>query len=245
MTAPSANLLASGLRDFFTDHLPRRRGISPNTILSYRDTFKLLLRFLASRRRRAATSLDLDDLGPRQITDFLQDLEETRKNKASTRNVRLAAIHSFFPYLATQHPERVQQCQRALSVPFKRSRAQPIDYLEYAEIQALLTAIDRNSLDGRRDYTLLVTLFNTGARVQEILDLRPCDLQLDKPPHARLLGKGRKERLCPLWPQTAELLRSFLSERRIEPTSVERLFRNHLLRMPGTTNAERRFHTQL
>ncbi len=177
MNMPSSNLLASGLRDFFTDHLPRLRGTSPHTILSYRDTFKLLLAFAASQLNRAVVSLDLNDLGP----DFLQHLEEVRKNKASTRNIRLAAIHNFFRYLATQHPDRVQQWQRVLSVPFKRSRTQSIDYLDYHEIQALLTGINRDSLDRRRDYTLLVTMFNTGARVQEILDLRPCDLQLANP----------------------------------------------------------------
>jgi site-specific recombinase XerD len=102
-----------------------------------------------------------------------------------------------------------------------------VEYLEYDEIQAVLAAVDRTTADGRRDYALLVTMFNTGARVQEVLDLRPCDLQLHRPGHAHLVGKGRKERLCPLWPQTAEILQAFLGERGVEPTSREPLFRNH------------------
>jgi site-specific recombinase XerD len=227
MKSKPPNLLARSLRTFFSDHLTRIRGISPNTILSYRDTFKLLLRFVASRVNRDVVHLELDDLGPPRIIEFLQYLEDSRKNKTASRNVRLAAIHSFFRYLAAQYPERLEHSQRILAVPFKRTSTPLVDYLEYTEIQALLNAIDRSKIDGRRDYTLLTTLFNTGARVQEILDLRPCDLQLNQLPHARLRGKGRKVRLCPLWPQTAKLLRAFLCERRIDPASVEPLFRNH------------------
>jgi integrase len=119
------------------------------------------------------------------------------------------------------------QCQRILGIPFKRARSRPIEYFEYDEIQAVLAAVDRTTADGRRDYTLLAAMFNTGARVQEILDLRPCDLQLVKPLQVRLVGKGRKERLCPLWPQTAELLSSLLSESGMDPRSTEPLFRNH------------------
>src|SRR5206468_1922716 len=110
---------------------------------------------------------------------------------------------------------------------FKRSRHRAIEYLEHDEIKAVLETVDRTNRDGRRDYALLVTMFNTGARVQEVLDVRPCDLQLLRPLQVRLFGKGRKERLCPLWPQTAEILRAYLDEHRIEPTSSERLFRNH------------------
>ena len=227
MKRQSANLLARSLRDFLSDHLPRTRGLSPNTVLSYRDTFKLLLCFLASCLNRDVVALDLDDLQPSAITQFLRHLEETRHNKAASRNVRLAAIHSFFRYLAARYPERLEQCQRVLNVPFKRAGTRPVDYLEHAEVEALAKEIDRSTRDGRRDYMLLISMFNTGARVQEILDLRPCDLQLSRPPHVRLRGKGNKERLCPIWPQTAHLLTSFLTERRIDPASTEPLFRNH------------------
>lgn len=224
MNAPLPNALGRALRDFFTDHLPRLRGMSPHTVRSYRDTFVLLLRFLAGRGREVAT-LDLEDLGVEDVLAFLQHLEDGRQNTPATRNVRLAAVHAFFRYLAGRHPERLEQCQRILGVPCKRTRPRPVEYLEYDELQAVLAAIDRGKADGRRDYALLATMFNTGARVQEVLDLRPCDLQLVKPFQARLLGKGRKERLCPLWPQTADVLRGFLTERGVDARAP--LFLNH------------------
>lgn len=221
------NSLARALRDFFIDHLPRIRGMSPHTVKSYRDSLALLLRFVAERLERPVAELDLDDLGPEEVVAFLQHLEEGRHNCVATRNVRLAAIHAFVRYLAARHPERLEQCQRILGIPFKRARSRVIDYFEYDEIQAVLSAVDRSTVDGRRDYALLATMFNTGARVQEILDLRPCDLQLSKPLQVRLVGKGRKERICPLWLQTATLLQSLLPEWGMDLGSTEALFRNH------------------
>jgi integrase/recombinase XerD len=191
------------------------------------DTFVLLLRFVATRKRRSVPELDIDDRGPQEVLDFLHDLEVERHNIAATRNVRLAAIHAFFRYCASEHPERVDQCQRVLAVPFKRTRSRAVEYLEFPEIQAVLAAIDRTTFGGRRDYALLVTMFNTGARVQEIVTLRVADLRLASPPHLRLFGKGRKERLCPLWPQTVELLRAFLAERHSPPQGDQPLFLNH------------------
>jgi site-specific recombinase XerD len=120
----------------------------------------------------------------------------------------------------------MELCQRLLAVPFKRARQRVVEYLEAHEIHALLEVPDRTTPDGRRDYALLLALFNTGARVQEILDVRPCDLQLVRPLQVRLRGKGRKERLCPLWPQTAETLRAMLTERAIDPAGAQPLFRN-------------------
>ncbi len=227
MTAVLPNALARALHEFLADHLPRLRGLSAHTVHSYRDCLALLLRFVAARRARPVAALDLDDLAPAVVIEFLDHLETKRGNCVATRNVRLAAIHAFFRHLAIGHPERLEQCQRVLAVPFKRSRHRAIEYLEHDEIKAVLETVDRTNRDGRRDYTLLVTMFNTGARVQEVLDVRPCDLQLLRPLQVRLFGKGRKERLCPLWPQTAEILRAYLDEHRIEPTSSERLFRNH------------------
>jgi site-specific recombinase XerD len=227
MNAASPNTLGRALRGFFADHLPRVRGASPHTVCSYRDTFVLLLRFVATRKRRSVPELDIDDLGPQEVLDFLHDLEVERHNIAATRNVRLAAIHAFFRYCASEHPERVDQCQRVLAVPFKRTRSRAVEYLEFPEIQAVLAAIDRSTVGGRRDYALLVTMFNTGARVQEVVSLRVADLRLAPPPHLRLFGKGRKERLCPLWPQTVELLRALLAERHSPPQDDYPLFLNH------------------
>jgi len=224
---PQPNALARSLRDFFADHLPRLRGMSPNTVHSYRDSLTLLLRFVAERGKHPVVSLDVGDVDAEQVTSFLEYLETDRRNTASTRNVRLAAVHAFFQYLAGRHPDRLEHCQRILAIPFKRARSREIEYLEYDEIQAVLVAVDRGEVDGRRDYALLATLFNTGARVQEIVDVRPCDLQLVRPFHIRLLGKGRKERLCPLWQQTADLLRDLLAERGVDPQSRDPMFRNH------------------
>jgi len=221
------NLLARTLRDFFAHHLPKLRGVSPHTVLSYRDSLLLLLRFLSSHRGLPVAHLDLRDLGTAEIMAFLDYLESERANATSTRNVRLAAIHAFARYLATQHPDQLEQAQRILAIPFKRSESRPVAYLEYEEIQALLTSVDRRAKLGERDYVLLSTLFNTGARVQEIVGLRPMDLQLIRPFQVRLFGKGRKERLCPLWPQTAEILRTFCTEQSVDLASAVPLFRNH------------------
>jgi integrase/recombinase XerD len=228
MNAASPNTLGRALRGFFTDYLPRVRGASPHTVRSYRDTFVLLLRFVATHKRCSVPELGVGHLGPQEVLDFLHDLEVERHNIAATRNVRLAAIHAFFRYCAAEHPERIEHCQRVLAVPFKRTRTRPVAYLEFAEIQAVLAAIDRTTTNGRRDYALLASMFNTGARVQEIVAIRVADLRLEPPPHVRLFGKGRKERICPLWSQTAELLRALLAERRSSQPPVEQpVFVNH------------------
>ncbi len=227
MTTEYPNALARALQGFFTDYIPRLRGLSPHTLHSYRDTLVLLLRFLASSKGIAPARLDLEDLHPEDVVDFLNHLESTRHNKISTRNVRLAAIHAFFHHVAAQFPDRLDQAQRILSIPLKRADTQPVDYLEYEEIRAVLESVDRTTTDGRRDYALLATMFNTGARVQEIIDLRVSDCQLAKPFQVRLSGKGRKVRICPLWPQTAEILRSLCAERALPHHATTPVFLNH------------------
>jgi integrase/recombinase XerD len=227
MTAPAPNVLARALRGFFADHLPRIRGTSPHTLLSYRDSFVLLLRFVAQCRNRSVAALDLDDLGPGEVLGFLQYLEAERQNQPATRNVRLAAIHAFARYCATRHPDRLEQCQRVLAVPFKRTGSRPIEYLDYEEIQAVLATVDRTTADGRRDYALVATMFNTGARVQEIVALRRCDLELETRPQVRLFGKGRKERVCPIWPQTAALLTALSADRPSQMLPNAPVFLNH------------------
>ena len=222
--APTA--FARILRRFFAQYLPGVRGASPHTVRSYRDALALLLRFLALRTARPVVELDLGDLDPDAVIAFLDHLEKERGNGVATRNARLAAVHAFARYVATQDPEWIETCQRLLAVPFKRAPIRVVEYLETGELQAMLEAIDSGTPAGRRDHVLLLTLFNTGARVQELLDLRPVDLQLDRPYQVRLRGKGRKERFCPLWPQTAELLRRLVTETGLEETSTERLFRN-------------------
>jgi integrase/recombinase XerD len=221
------NLLGAVIRDYFTDHLPRLRGTSPHTIHSYRDSLVLLLRFLARERKKPVTGLDLMDLDPPGILAFLRYLEQERNNGVSTRNVRLSAIHAFFHFVASRNPEYLELAQRVLGIPFKRARQRAIDYLEYDEIDTVLKTINRSTAQGSRDYALLATMFNTGGRVQEIADLRACDLQLTKPFQVRLYGKGKKERYCPLWPQTASVLRSFCDQRNLNLRSESRVFPNH------------------
>jgi len=221
------NLLGTVLRDYFMDHLPRVRGLSPHTSQSYRDSLVLLLRFLSARSQRAVAELDLKDLDPPGILAFLSSLERERKNGAATRNVRLSALHALFRFVASRNPEYLDLAQRVRGIPFKRAPERAIDYLEREEVDAILKAIDRTTSLGSRDYALLATMFNTGARVQEIADLRACDLQRTKPFQVRLFGKGRKERYCPLWPQTAAVLRAFCRERNLDLRSETRVFLNH------------------
>jgi site-specific recombinase XerD len=221
------NLLGAIVRDYFTDHLPRVRGTSPHTIHGYRDSLVLLLRFLSTLHKRPVEELNLKDLDPPGILAFLSYLERERKNSIATRNVRLTAIHALFRFVASRNPERLGLAQQVLSIPFKRAPERAIDYLEREEIDAVLKAIDRTTPQGARDYALLATMFNTGARVQEIADLRASDLQLTRPFQVRLFGKGKKERYCPLWPQTAGVLRSFSRERDLDLRSEACVFLNH------------------
>ncbi len=227
MKSPRTTALAKALRSFFTDYLPAIRGLSRHTIGSYRDAFSLLLRFLADRHACEVINLDLDHLEPADVLAFLEHLEHTRGNCVATRNARLAAIHSFARYTATQQPEWIEACQLLLAVPFKRTRTRCVEYLEAHELRALLESPDRRTTYGRRDYAILITLFNTGARVQELLDLRPIDVQLKRPGQRVLLrGKGRKDRLCPLWPETAEILERFLKDRGLDASSTSPVFCN-------------------
>ena len=220
-------VLAKALQAFFQRHLPLTRGLSPKTILSYRDAFVLLLRFLATRHDCQVVELDIGHLSPDDLLAFLDYLETERGNGASTRNARLAAVHSFARFLATGHPECLELCQRILAIPTKRTRIAPVEYLEADEIGAMLEAVDLHQPDGQRDQTLLLILFNTGARVQEILDVRPMDLQLERPYLVRLRGKGRKERTCPLWPATTKSLQALLAVLPDPAGETVPIFRNH------------------
>ncbi len=224
-TSPPTTL-ASALRAFFQQHLPLTRGLSPKTLLSYRDAFVLLLRFLATRHACQVVDLDIVHLSPEDLLAFLEHLETERGNRASTRNARLAAFHSFARFLATGHPESIELCQRILAIPTKRTRIAPVDYLEGDEIGAMLEAVDLHQPRGQRDQALILTLFNTGARVQEILDVRPVDLQLERPYLVRLRGKGRKERICPLWPKTMKSLRALLASLLDPAHETAPIFRN-------------------
>jgi integrase/recombinase XerD len=207
MRSQRPNELGKGIERFFREHLPTLRGTSRHTIRNYRDAIVLFLRFTSSQTAKAIEDLDLVDFTARQVQDFLAFLEAERHNGVATRNARLAALHTFARFLATEQPAYLAELQRVLGVPFKRgARTKPIEYLEPQEVEALLKSIDRSTPRGKRDYALFALMLNTGARVQEILDLRLCDVRTEPPCQVRLRGKGGKARLCPIWPQTAQLL---------------------------------------
>ncbi len=219
--------LATALQGFFRNYLSSIRGMSIHTIRSYRDSLKLLLRFLADEDERAIVNLSLGDVGSDKIIQFLDHLENRRGSSVSTRNIRLAAIHCFFRYVASAFPEHILKAQQILGIPFKRAMNREIEYMEFDEIDSVVKQIDRSTAYGRRDYALLLLMFNTGGRVQEIVDLVASDFHLLPPPSVRFFGKGRKERTCPIWKSTAEVLRRHFLDNNIDPRKAQVVFTNH------------------
>jgi integrase/recombinase XerD len=201
------------LQSFFAARLLTQRQVSPHTIAAYRDTFRLLLTFASKRLAKAPTDLELEDLGAPLIADFLEHLEEVRGNSARTRNARLAAIHSFFRYVAFQEPAQALLCRRVLAIPSKRSVRRPVSFLNREEIEALVAAPDPTTRTGRRDRVLLQLALETGLRVSELVGLRCADVVLGAGAHVHCQGKGRKERTTPLRKEAAALLRAWLKER--------------------------------
>ncbi len=226
MKQPPRLSLAAALRVFLTDYLPRQRALSSHTLHSYRDSLKLLLQFVAGKKGNPS-QLTMEHLTYERVVAFLLHLETQRRNQVSTRNVRLGAIRSFFRFVGTHYPEHLIMAQRILSTPLKRTSLREIQHLELSEIQEILRDIDRSTLAGRRDHVLLSFMFNTGARVSEVVALQASDLLLDAPPSVHLRGKGRKERSCPLWAETARALRAHLTERKIGLDEPRNIFINH------------------
>jgi integrase/recombinase XerD len=222
----SPETLGHQITFFFTDYLVGQRGASPHTVHSYRDTFKLLLGFAARRTDKKVADLALADLDVSTVLAFLEHIENERKCSISTRNVRLAAIRTFFRIVATNVPTALEQCQRLSAIPTKMAPRRPIAYLERDELEATLAAIDRSTIGGLRDYALFALIYNCGNRIQETLNLNACDLHLSKPYFVRLHGKGNKDRISPLWPETAAVLRDLFTRRRIDPTSATPVFVN-------------------
>lgn len=209
MRRPDKALMAL-VQAFFRDHLANHKGVSPHTVLAYRDAIKLFFHFAARHARKPVSRLELDDLTAQAALTFLNELEVVRKNSTVTRNLRLAALRTFFMYLCAEDPLHAGEYQRVIAIPLKRAARSMMGYLEVKEIKAILASIDRNRPGGERDYVLLTLLYNTGARVQEICDLTVGAVRLDTPAIATLQGKGKKTRLVPLWAKTADLLRAFL-----------------------------------
>jgi site-specific recombinase XerD len=207
----STPTLATLLSTFFLRYLAVERGVSPHTTASYRDSIKLLLQFAAKRCGRSADQLAIEDLTGPLVLEFLADLETSRGNTARTRNARLAAIQTFFRFVAGREPALAALCSLVLAIPAKKALRPVLGYLSEQELGHLLAQIDRLAKHGERDYVLLSVLYDTGARIQELLDVTPRDFHLETPPFVRVRGKGRRERLCPLLPQSARLVRAFLS----------------------------------
>jgi integrase/recombinase XerD len=205
------------LQTFFTDHLLRLRQASPHTIACYRDTFHLLVNFAHQRSAKNPTELRIEDLGALFIGQFLNHLETNRRNRPRSRNVRLAAIHSFFRYVALNEPAHLMVAQRVLAVPSKRFDRRPIDFLTSSEVDALLSAPNQETRSGRRDFALMLTAIRTGLRVSELTGLRCQDAVLGAGAHVRCQGKGRKERATPLGKETVDILKRWVRERNGEP----------------------------
>lgn len=209
--------LGSFLHAFFENHLRCQKGLRPTTVRSYRDAIKLFLQFVAAERRCKLTRLGLSDLTCDQVLQFLNHLEEKRGNTVASRNQRLAALRSFFEYLAGRVPELLAQAQRVAGVPIKRTPPPRMRFLERDEIETLFQNLPTDNRWALRDRTLLLFLYNTGARVQEVAELRVGNLKLDAKPRVHLHGKGDKWRICPLWQQTAGLLNQLLANRADHP----------------------------
>jgi integrase/recombinase XerD len=195
---------------FFERHLKAEKGLSPASVRSYRDALRLFLAFVADQRHRQITRLGIEDLTAEKVRDFLSYLEGKRGNHIRTRNQRLAALHTLFVYLACQTPEMLAEAERVAAIPMKRVPPPGTRFLERDEIEALFSTLPNKGHSALRDRALLLFLYNTGARVQEVSDLTVGNLVLEAQPRVHLRGKGGKWRTCPLWPETARLLRILL-----------------------------------
>ena len=207
------------VQDFFLQRLQAQRNASPRTIASYRDTFHLLLEWAEKHLRKAPATLTLADLNQSVVLAFLDHLERDRHNSVRTRNTRLAALHSFFHYAASRDPANLATIQRVLAIPTKRHDRPVLGFLTREQVDAILAALDLTTWSGQRDHALLATLYNTGARVSEALDLRVSDVTRGREGALRLHGKGRKDRLVPLWKSTRGLLQAWLDRNDVTPES--------------------------
>lgn len=200
------------LYSFFEDHLKCQKGLRPSSLKSYRDSLKLLLLFLVEKTGHKVSRLTLADLTCAQVLAFLRSLETDRHNHVRTRNQRLAAIRGLFDYLAQRVPEMLKEAQSVAAIPTKRSAPPTTFFLERDEMQSLFASLPTQGLSALRDRTLLLFLYNTGARVQEVADLRHKNLELEGQPRVHLHGKGDKWRVCPLWKETVALLKQLGAE---------------------------------
>jgi integrase/recombinase XerD len=219
------HLLAPYVRQFLLQDLIADRNLSLNTQRSYRDTIRLLLRFIHQNHSTDPIRVTVEQVTADLVRSFLAYLEDNRTNSVATRNQRLAAIHSFCRFISRQVPELLDQARKIQSIPLRRSVGPSIAYLEKEEIDTILATPDRSRPQGQRDYALLLFLYNTGARADEVAHTTLGDLNLGPRPSVRILGKGGKTRLCPLWAHTSKVLRNLLGPR-LEGSRDAPLFRN-------------------
>lgn len=215
---------------FFTKYLPQEMGASINTISSYKYTFILLLTFVKDKKNIKADKLTLDVVTKELVVEFLDWIEMERKCCPATRNVRLAAIHSFYQYLQYQSPENLLEWQKILSIPVKRTESKSVRYMSLEGVKLLFEEPDQSTRTGRRDLALLSLMYDSGARVQEMIDLKPSMIRLDKPYTIKLIGKGNKARIVPIMDAPVELLKKYMSEKGLlEPSAnMYPLFSNNV-----------------
>ncbi len=209
-TGQSPVTVATVLRDFFCKRLINQKNASPETVASYRDTFRLLLRYAQARTNTSPATLPVADLDAELVLSFLEHLERERANSVRSRNARLTAIRSFMHYAALCDPLSLPTIQRVLAIPSKRFERPLLTYLSREEVQAILNAPHATTWSGQRDRVMLTTLYNTGARVSEITGLRIQDIQLGRGAYVHLRGKGCKQRAVPLWKSTASQIKAWL-----------------------------------
>jgi integrase/recombinase XerD len=209
---------------FFEDQLKCQKGLRPASIQSYRDAIRLFLLFVTDDSRRKITRLNLTDLTGERVRRFLNSLEEKRHNQIRTRNQRLAAIRAFFEYLTTRDPTMLTEAQQVAAIPVKRTSPAQTLYLEHDEINTLFANLPSHGPFALRDHALLLFLYNTGARAQEVVDLRVRHLDLVPLYRAHLHGKGDKWRVCPLWDKTVTLLHRLLEEQSPPPSPESPVF---------------------
>jgi integrase/recombinase XerD len=209
----NAATLASLLQRFFTDRLTFQLQASANTIASYRDTFRLLLRYASERQSKSPAKLRIEDLDAALISEFLTHIENVRRNSARSRNTRLAAIRSFYRYMAMNEPQYALHCQRILAMPSKRYVRRTVDFIDRAEMETLLATPDPSTWIGRRDKAILLLALQTGLRASELIGLNCRDIVLGTGAHIRCQGKGRKQRSTPLRRDTIKTIEAWLRER--------------------------------
>ena len=207
------SLLAPTLQLFFTERMAKQLRASPCTVVSYRDTYRLLLQFVADHTGKSPSALDWQDLDAGVVSAFLDHLESDRHNSVRSRNTRLAALRSLFGYAALRHPEHAELIRQVLAIPQKRYDKTTVSFLNPEEVRALLAVPDLGRWEGRRDRALILLAVQSGLRLSELIGLNCCDAQLGPSPYVHCNGKGRKERCVPLTRATVAVLRVWLQER--------------------------------